>query len=142
MHAQDSVINDRRDGQHVEAKPKLFPDSHIISPLTLIVEPIHPVDALALVVASQQEKVVWELDLVGQQQADRLNRLLSPVDVVSNENKLLVARWIASDFEQPEQVKVLTVDISENLDGRLDIEQHLLLAEDLCALVDEELDGL
>ena len=44
---------------------------------TFIVESVYPVDGGALVVAAQQEEVLGVLDLVGQQQADRLKALLA-----------------------------------------------------------------
>ena len=44
--------------------------------LTLVVEAVDPVDGCALVVAAQQEEVLRILDLVGQQQANRLQGLL------------------------------------------------------------------
>lgn len=40
--------------------------------LTLIVEAVYPVDGGALMVPSQQEKVLWVFNLVGQQQANGL----------------------------------------------------------------------
>ena len=45
--------------------------------LTLIVEAVDSVDAGALVVAAQQKEILRVLDLVGQQQADGLQRLLA-----------------------------------------------------------------
>ena len=45
--------------------------------LTLIVEAVDSVYAGALVVAAQQKEILRVLDLVGQQQADGLQRLLA-----------------------------------------------------------------
>ncbi len=45
--------------------------------LTLIVEAVDSVDGRALMVAAQQEEVLRIFDLVGQQEADRLQGLLS-----------------------------------------------------------------
>lgn len=50
--------------------------------LTLVVEPVDPVDGSALVVSAQNEEVLGVLDLVRQQQADGLQALLTPVHVV------------------------------------------------------------
>jgi hypothetical protein len=63
------------------------------------------------VVAPQQEEVLRVLDLVRQQQADRLNRLLPPVHVVSQEEIVRLSRE-ARVLEQLYQVWVLTVDVA------------------------------
>ncbi len=53
--------------------------------LTFVVKSVDAVDAGTLVVASKQEEVLRVLDLISEQQADGLERLLSPVDVVAQE---------------------------------------------------------
>ena len=62
-------------------------------------------------VASEQEKVLRILDFVGQQQADRLQRLLSSIDIISKEE--VVGLWReAAVLEQTQQVVVLAVNIT------------------------------
>lgn len=79
--------------------------------LTLIVEAVDAVDAGTLVVPTEQEEVLGVLDLIGQQQADGLQRLLAPVYVVPQEE--VVALWReAPVFKQPQKVVVLAVDIT------------------------------
>lgn len=79
--------------------------------LTLIVEAIDAVDAGTLVVPTEQEEVLRVLDLIGQQQADGLQRLLAPVHVVPQEQ--VVALWReAAVLEQPQKVIVLAVDVT------------------------------
>lgn len=51
--------------------------------LTLVIEAVDTVDGGTLVVAPEQEEVLGVFDLVCQQQADRLQRLLPSVHVVS-----------------------------------------------------------
>ena len=70
MHTQNPVIHDSRDRQHVKGQPKLFPELDVVSSFTLIVEPIHSVDRLTLVIASEKEKVVWEFNLESKKEAD------------------------------------------------------------------------
>jgi hypothetical protein len=53
--------------------------------ITFIVETIELVDLCALVVAPQQEEVLGVFDLVGEEQADALDGLLAPVDVIAQE---------------------------------------------------------
>jgi hypothetical protein len=79
--------------------------------LTFVIESIDPVDGSALVVTAQDEKVLWVLDLVSEQQADRLQRLLATVHIVSQE-QVVGLWWESSILEQTEQIVVLTVDIT------------------------------
>ena len=67
--------------------------------LTLIVKSIDAVYARAFVIASQHEEVFWVFDLVGQHQADGLDRLLSSVDVVTKE-EIVGLPWESSVLEE------------------------------------------
>lgn len=62
-----------------------------VSQLTLIVEAVDAIDGGTLVVPPEQEEVFWVFDLVGEQQADGLQRLLSSVYVISQEQ--VVCLW-------------------------------------------------
>ena len=62
-----------------------------VSQRTLVVEPVNPVDARALVVPPQHEEVLRVLDLVRQQEADRLERLFATVHVIAQEE--VVGFW-------------------------------------------------
>lgn len=62
-------------------------------------------------IASQKEEILRVLDLVGQQQTDGLQGLLASVHIVTQEQ--VVALWgEATILEQPQEVVVLTVDIT------------------------------
>ncbi len=52
-------------------------------PLTFVVESVDSVDAGAFVVAAEKEEVFGVLDLVGEQQTDRFQRLFTAVDVIA-----------------------------------------------------------
>jgi len=52
---------------------------------TLIVETVDTVDAGALVVTTENEKVLGVLDLVGEEEADGLKALLAAVHVITKE---------------------------------------------------------
>lgn len=84
-------------------------------------------------VAAQQEKVLRILDLVGQQQADGLQRLLAPIDVVAEE-QVIGGRREAAVFEQPQQVCVLAVDVAADDQRCLQLQQYRLLQEYLARL--------
>lgn len=78
---------------------------------TLIVKAVDAINACALVVAAQDEKVLGILDLVREEQADRLQALLSTVDVVTQEQ--IIRFWReATVLEQAEQIVILAVDIT------------------------------
>ena len=79
--------------------------------LTFIIEPVYPIDGGTLVVPSEQEKVLRVLDLVGQEQADCLQRLLASVHIVSQEQVVGLGRK-ATVLKQAEEVVVLAMDIS------------------------------
>jgi hypothetical protein len=63
------------------------------------------------VVAPEEEEVLWELELVAEQQHDALDRILAAVDVVPDEEVVGVAR-VSAVLEYLQQVAVLTVDVA------------------------------
>lgn len=85
--------------------------------LTLVIETVYPVDGGTLVVPSQQEKVLWVFNLVCQQQADGLQRLLPSVHIIS-QKQIVTLRGVSTILKQPEQVVVLTVNITYKQDSR------------------------
>lgn len=81
--------------------------------LTFIIKPVDSVNRGALVIPPQQEKILWVLDLVGQQETDRFEALLPPVDVVAQEE--VIGFWgEAPVLEKPQQVVILPVDVASN----------------------------
>ncbi len=109
--AEDLLVHDGGDGQAVEAVRERLPQLDVESPLALVVESVDPVNTGALVVAPEQEEVLRVLDLVGQQEADGLQRLLAAVHVVAQEE--VVGLWRkAAVLEQTQQVRVLAVDVT------------------------------
>ena len=83
MHANNLVINDGAAGQAIKGIAKLLPHLDRESTAALVIKAINAIDAGALVVSAQQKKVLRVLDLVGKQEADDFERLLSAVDIVS-----------------------------------------------------------
>ena len=78
---------------------------------TFVIKPVDAVDTRALMVSPQHEEILWVFDFIGQHQADCLDRLLSTVDVVPQEQIVRVPGE-PSVFEQLYQVGVLSVDIA------------------------------
>lgn len=114
MHGEDLLINDGGNGQAVEAVGKSLPKLDVVASLALVVEAVDTVDGRALVVAAQDEEVLGVLDLVRQQEADGLERLLATVDVVAEE-EVVGLRREATVFEEAEKIVVLAVDITADL---------------------------
>lgn len=68
-------------------------------------------------VTAEDEEVFGILDLVGEEQADSLERLLASVDVVSKE-KIVCLRGKASILEQTKEIVVLAVNVTADLRAR------------------------
>jgi hypothetical protein len=114
VHGEDLLVNDGGDGQAVEAVGEGLPQLDVVATLALIVEAVDAVDGRALVVAAQDEEVLGILDLVGEQQADGLERLLAAIYVVAEEEVVGLGRE-AAVLEEAEEVIILPVDIAANL---------------------------
>ena len=117
MHGEDLLINDGGDGQAVEAVGESLPKLDVVASLALVVETVDAVDGSALVVTAENEEVLRVLDLVCQQKADGLERLLATVDVVTEEEVVGLGRE-AAVFEETEKVVVLAVNITADLKER------------------------
>jgi len=72
MHAENFVVNQRGDGHAVENVLEFLPDTNAVAAFALVIEAVDSVNLAALVVASEQKEVLLELDLVREQQDDRL----------------------------------------------------------------------
>ena len=66
-------------------------------------------------VSTQNEEVLGVLDLVGEEQADGLEGLLTSVDIVTEE-EVVGLRGEATVLEESEEIVVLSVDITADLD--------------------------
>lgn len=133
MHGEDLLVDNSGDRKAVEAVSECLPELDVVSALALVVETIDTVDGGTLVVSSENEEVLRVLDLVCEQQADSLKRLLASVDVVTEEQVVGIGGE-ATIFKETEQIVVLSVDIAANLDGSLKLKQDGLRDEDLTSL--------
>lgn len=79
--------------------------------LTLIIESIDAVDGSTLMVAPEQEKVLWIFNLVGQQKADGFQGLFPPVNIVTKEKVVCLWRE-APILKQPQEICVLSMNIT------------------------------
>ena len=115
MHGEDLLINDGGDGQAVEAVSESLPKLDVVASLALVVETVDAVDGSALVVTAENEEVLGVLDLVCQQKADGLERLLATVDVVTEE-EVVGLRRESTVLEETEEVVVLAVNVTADLE--------------------------
>ena len=86
VHAKDFLVNDCRGGEAVEAVGKGLPKLDTETSLALVVESVDTVNGCAFVITPEDEKVLGVLNLVGEQQANCFETLLSSINVVSTEN--------------------------------------------------------
>ena len=83
MDAKNLIVDNSSNWETIEALDKLFPQLQRVSALALVIESVDPIDGSALVVASEQEKVLRVLDFVRQKKTDYLQVLLAPINIVS-----------------------------------------------------------
>jgi hypothetical protein len=85
VHAEYLATHHCSDGHAVETTGENFPKLHGISPLALVIETIYPIQGGALMVSSQEEKVIRIFDFVAQKQGDTLQTLIATIDIVAKE---------------------------------------------------------
>ena len=99
-------------------------------------------DVCALVVPSEEEEILRILDLVTEKEEDGLETLLPSVHVISQE-QVVCRGWKPTHLEEPDEVRVLTMDITDNLNGWRELDEGRLAEEDLaCSLADGDYFGV
>ena len=98
VHTEDLVVDKSGDWHAVEDILEFFPQTNRKPILALVIEAVNSIDLATLVIASQQEEVLLELDLVCKQQYDGLDRLLASIHVIAEE-KVVSLRGEASIFK-------------------------------------------
>jgi hypothetical protein len=93
------------------ARPTSAPQLERRARRTFIVEAVNPVDGGALVITTEDEEVLGVLDLVGEEEADGLERLLAPIDVIAEE-EVVGFGGESSVLKQAEQVVILSVNVT------------------------------
>ena len=64
MHGEDFLVDDRGDGQTIEAVGKCLPQLNIVTSLAFVIEPVYAINRGALMVTSKDEEVLRVLDFV------------------------------------------------------------------------------
>lgn len=81
-------------------------------------------------IPSQQEEVFRVFDLVTQQQEYRFQALFSPINIIAQE-QVIRTWWESTHLKQPDQVRVLTMNVSHDLYRGTQFDQRRLTQEDL-----------
>ena len=79
-------------------------------------------------IASQQEEVLRIFDFISKQQGNCLDRLLTSINIVSEE-EIVGLRWETSVFKNSQQVIILAMHISTDLQWSLQLKQIGLTKE-------------
>ena len=72
MYTEDLVIDECSDGHAIEYVLEFFPHADGVATLAFVIESIDAIDLTALVIAAQQEEILLEFDLVGEEEDYRL----------------------------------------------------------------------
>lgn len=139
VHAEDLFIDHCRAGEAVEAVRECLPKLDAEPTLAFVVEAVDTVDRCAFVVSPEDEEVLGVLDLVRQEEADRFQGLLTTVDVIAQED-VVSLRGEPTVLEETEEVVVLSVYVTANLDGCLQLQEHGLPDEKVTAPQTDHLD--
>jgi len=128
-----SLVNDGRNRQTIETVCERLPQFDVVSSLAFVIEAVDTVDGGTLMVSPENEEVLRIFNLVSEEEADGLEAVFAPVHVVPQE-QVIRFRWESPVFEQSEQVIVLSVNVSTNFDGSLQLEKDGLGDEDFSGL--------
>lgn len=114
MHREDLLVDDCGNWQAVEAIRKSLPELDVVASLAFIIEAIDAVDGGAFVIATQDEEVLWILDLVRKEQADGFEGLLAAVHVIAKE-EVIRFWWEAAVLKESQKIVVLPVNVAADL---------------------------
>jgi hypothetical protein len=126
MHTQNLVIDQCADRQVVEKVNKLLPKLHVVTTFALVPETVYFRNVLAFVVTTKHINHVWVLDFVAEKEADGLNALFPPVNVVTKE-EISSIRRASSVIKETQKVEVLPVNVCAHCQRSTNFEKHWLL---------------
>lgn len=103
-------------------------------------------------VSSEHDHLLRKPNFEGEQEADDFTALLASINVVAEEQVLEISAenlvllvlliLVSHLLEHVQQITILAVDVSENLDGRLELKERLLFLENAGDLLEQEADDL
>mmetsp|Transcript_32093 Transcript_32093/g.53031 ORF Transcript_32093/g.53031 Transcript_32093/m.53031 type:complete len:208 (+) Transcript_32093:716-1339(+) len=139
VHAKDLLVNDGGAWKTVEAVGKRLPQLDSESSLALVIKAVDAIDGSTLVVTTEHEKVLRILDFVSKEKANCFQRLLATVHVITQKH-IIGFRREASVFKETQQIIVLPVDITTDLDRRFEFEKHGLANQKVTTTKTEHFD--
>ena len=86
-----------------------------------------------LVVAAQKEHLVRQHDLLREQVGQHLDRVLTAIDVVAQEEEASRSQVHAQrpqDLREGDQIRHVAVEVAKHVDGRLEFQEPWLRLED------------
>ena len=85
-------------------------------------------------ITPQEKEILWILDLIAQQEEDGFQTLLAPIHIVAQE-KIVCRRREPTHFKQSDKVRILPMNVTNDLDGRRKLDKRGLAEENLsCCL--------
>jgi hypothetical protein len=139
VHAKDLFIDNSSTREAVEAVGKSLPELDTKASFALVIKAVDPIDGGTLVVSTQDEEIFGVLDLVRQQQTDRLETLLATVHVITQKDVIGLGRE-AAVFKETQQIIILSVHVTADLDRSLQLEKHGLTDQKITTAETEHLD--
>mmetsp|Transcript_45616 Transcript_45616/g.52536 ORF Transcript_45616/g.52536 Transcript_45616/m.52536 type:complete len:202 (+) Transcript_45616:1014-1619(+) len=130
MHTEDLFVNNGSNGQAVEAIGESFPQFNTVSTFAFIIKAIDSVDRGTFMVPPQKEEVFGVLDFVSQQQTDGFQTLLATINIVT-QKQIIGLRRESTIFKQSQQIIVLAMNVTTDLQRCLQLKQNRLIDEDL-----------
>mmetsp|Transcript_22412 Transcript_22412/g.50494 ORF Transcript_22412/g.50494 Transcript_22412/m.50494 type:complete len:211 (-) Transcript_22412:221-853(-) len=125
MYAKNLIINNRSNGETIENHIKCFPELQAVTALAFVIKPVDAIDRRAFMISSQHEKVLRVLDLVGEEQTNTFQSLRPSIDIVSKK-QIVCFRWESAIFEQAQQIRILSMNVTYYLQWRFELKQNWL----------------
>lgn len=140
MHTEDLILHKGSQGNVVKEVGKFLPYLFRAKLLiTLFIEPINLRDSARLVIAPGQSDPIGVPDLEGKQQTYSFDRIVTTIDIVSQEQVVRVGR-LPSNGEELNQIVQLPMHIATDSHRGLDKLSIGLIGEDLLGLLYYDLD--
>jgi hypothetical protein len=114
MNAEDLAGNNGCNGKAIESVNEGLPDLDVTPPFALIIEAINAGHVRTFMISSKKKEVFGILEFVAQQQENRLQTLLSTVNIVAQE-KIVGCRRKPAHLEQSDKIRVLAMYVADDL---------------------------
>mmetsp|Transcript_3987 Transcript_3987/g.11124 ORF Transcript_3987/g.11124 Transcript_3987/m.11124 type:complete len:372 (+) Transcript_3987:590-1705(+) len=102
---------------------ELLPELDVVPPLAFVIKTVDARDGGTLMVAPEQKHILGVLHFVREKEGNSLNGLLASIHIVA-EGEVVRVGWEPSKFEVPQEIMVLTVQVTEDPNWRLEFEER------------------